>query len=405
MDMSLTGIWLRARLGRRWWMNALMVFCAFMAAVYLPWDIFAKPVASNEEVWLGIVFHGWAAKIAALPHWGIYAAGAYGFWHVRVWMWPWAAAYAAQVAIAMLFWSIAHRGGFGGWILGIASFAPFAGLAVALANTRAFFHAFRPSLRTRYGEWALITGASSGIGAEFARWLARDGMSCVLTARREDRLRALATELEQAYGVSTRVVGVDLSDPHGATRLLQAVSDLDIAVLVNNAGYGCAGRFDKQDAKRLSAMVQLNCVAPVVLTSAVLPGMQARGRGAVIVTGSVAGHQPVPYNAAYSATKGFDLLFGEALWAEMQGTGIDVLVLEPGPTATDFQSVAGETAHPGVPPASVVGVALNALGHQPSVIPGWINWLRANLSRLSPRSLTALIAGGVMAQWTPPERR
>ncbi|MGH7788052.1 MAG: SDR family NAD(P)-dependent oxidoreductase, partial [Candidatus Binatia bacterium] len=215
----------------------------------------------------------------------------------------------------------------------------------------------------------------------------------------------LARELESAYGVATRVVPIDLAAADGATRLADAVADLPIAVVVANAGYGLAGHFESQPAERLRDMVQLNCVAPVILVRALLPGLQARGRGAIIVTGSVAGRQPVPFNAVYSATKAFDLAFGEAIWAELQGSGIDVLVIEPGPTVTEFQAVAGETPHDGEPPAQVVGVALNALGHQPSVISGWRNWLRASGIRLAPRSLTALIAGRVMAVWVPGDGR
>src|SRR4029453_7896552 len=114
-------------------------------------------------------------------------------------------------------------------------------------RSRPLFHALRQPLRERYGEWALITGASSGIGTEFARALARDGMSIVLTARRADRLQALASELESTHGVKTRVVAVDLSSPEGAEQLVAAVSDLRIAVLVANAGYGLAGRFERHD--------------------------------------------------------------------------------------------------------------------------------------------------------------
>ncbi len=394
------GIWWRERMRQRpQWMNGLMFFCAFMAFIYMPWDIFTKPLSVDEQVWFGIVFHGWAAKIAALPHWAIYAAGAYGFWHLRAWMWPWAAVYGAQVALAMLIWGIAHIG----WLAGIASFVPFALLTRGLWRARPLFHAFRPALRQRYGEWALITGASAGIGTEFARALARDGMSCILTARRAERLQSLAAELQQAHGVATRVVAADLSAPGEVDRLAAAVADLDIGLLVNNAGHGIAGRFAQQDPARLSAMIQLNCVAPAVLTSHLLPPMLARGRGAVIITGSVAGRQPVPFNGAYSATKAFDLLLGESLWAELQGTGVDVLVIEPGPTATEFQAVAGETPHEGEPPEQVVAVALNALGRQPSVISGWSNWLQATGARLAPRSFTALMAGRVMAQWVPPD--
>jgi len=263
----------------------------------------------------------------------------------------------------------------------------------------------RLGLRERYGDWALITGASAGIGAEFARALAAEGLSCVLTARRQDRLRALADELERAHGVATRVIAVDLAQPSGVHQLVQQVADLPIAVLVNNAGFGGAGRFEKVDAERLEAMVQVNCVVPVVLTRSLLPAMRARTRGAVIITGSVAGHQPLPLHGVYSATKAFDLLFGESLWVELRGTGVDVLVLEPGPTATEFQTIAGETAHGGEPPAAVVAVALRALGRRPSVVSGWFNWLRANAPRFFPRSTVALIAERVIAQRTPPEMR
>ena len=240
--------------------------------------------------------------------------------------------------------------------------------------------------REKYGEWALVTGASAGIGLEFARALAREGMSIVLTARREDRLNALAAELKEQYHVDTRVVAVDLAATDGADRLADAVADLPIAFLVNNAGFGYAGRFDKLATDRLRSMVVVNCVVPVVLTSRIMPAMVKRGRGAVIIVGSVAGRQPLPLHAVYSATKGFDLLFGEGLWGELRGTGIDVLVIEPGPTATEFQAVAGESvgADHGEPAENVVRVALDALGKQPSVISGWFNWVRANADPNGP---------------------
>jgi hypothetical protein len=402
---SITG-WLREALARRpWWMNALMIFCAFQAFVYVPWDFFVKPVGADEEVWFGILLRGRAAKLAEPLHWIVYALGAYGFWRMRPWMWPWAAAYAAQLALSMFVWSAIHVGGFGGWLLAVASLVPFGGLTLLLWGARGHFQRPRLSLRQRYGDWALVTGASSGIGAEFARALARDGLSCVLTARREDRLRALAQELERAHGVAARVVVADLAEPRGADRLADAVEDLEIAVLVNNAGFGYAGRFDKLDTERLRSLVHVNCVAPVVLTSRMLPKMRARGRGAVIITGSVAGHQPLPRLAAYSASKAFDRLLGEALWGEYRGTGIDVLVLEPGPTDTEFQAVAGEIPHPGEPADRVVEIALDALGRQPSVVSGWFNWARGQASRLLPRSTMALVAGGVTERFTPAEMR
>lgn len=400
------GQWFRERLAQRpWWMNILMVFCAYMAIVYMPWDLFVKPASRDAEAWFGLLLHGWGAKLTEPLHWFIYAAGAYGFWRMRAWMWPWAPLYVAQVAIGMFVWNMVYVGGARGWFGGIIAFLPFAALTVALWRAEERFGGPRTSLRERYGEWALVTGASAGIGAAFARALARDGVSCVLTARREERLRTLAAELEQQYRVATRVVAADLADPAGADRLLAAIKDLRIDILVNNAGFGYAGRFDKQDAAHLRDLVQVNCVVPVVLARELLPGMRERGRGAMIVSGSIAGRQPLPRHAIYAASKAFDLLFGEALWAELRGTGVDVLVLEPGPTESEFADVAGELREVGEPAGNVVMLAFDTLGQQPSVISGWYNWLRANVLRVAPRSIVALAAEQVILEQTPPAMR
>jgi hypothetical protein len=390
--------------GRPWWMNGLMVFCAFMTFIYLPWDIFWKPVSEDVEVWFGISFAGWAAKLMALPHWFVYAAGAYGFRRRRPWMATWGAVYVGQIAFGMWLWSVSSIGGLTGSVVGIFPALPFGFLAWLLWSSREHFEAARPNLRERYGDWGLVTGASAGIGAEFARSLARQGVSCVLTARRGDRLRSLADELEKDYEVSTRVIAADLSNEEGARSLCDQVSDLEIGILVNNAGLGYVGRFDKQDTERVVDLVRVNCLAPVLLTSLLLPGMKQRGRGAVILTGSVAGRQPLPLHAVYSATKAFDQLFGESLYVELRDSGIDVLVLEPGSTETEFQEAAGELPHAGEPASRVVEVALDALGGQPSVVSGWFNWARANLaSRLASRTLVPYVAREAMRGNTPHE--
>ncbi|HEY5656976.1 MAG TPA: SDR family NAD(P)-dependent oxidoreductase [Myxococcota bacterium] len=399
--------WLRAVFsGRPWWMNALMLFCGYMACVYVPWDFFAKPVAQAAEVWLGVMLRGWAARLTEPLHGLLYAAGAYGFYRMRSWMWPWASVYAASVAVGMFVWCAVYAmDGLGGVLLGAALFVPFALLARALWRARALFGAPRPPLSERYGEWALITGASSGLGAAFARALAREGMSCALTARRGERLEALAKELEESYRVQTRSVSVDLSGPAGAQQLLDAVADLPIAVLVSNAGFGQVGRFDKLDAERLCEMVQLHCTTLVSLASRLVPGMRDRGRGALVVTGSISGRQPLPLHGVYSATKGFQLLLGEALWVELRGSGVDVLVVEPGPVETEFQQAAGEIAHAGEAPERVVEVALEALGRQPTVISRWFDWLRVQVAtRLLPRPLVAFVARDVIGAWTPEDR-
>jgi len=391
---------------RPWWMNVLMGFSVFMAFVYVPWDIFWKPVAEDQEVWVGVLFTGWAAKLLALPHWFVYAAASYGFRRRRPWMRPWGTLYIAQIAVGMLVWNTLQIGGSLGLAVGILVAVPFGLLAMTFWNAREAFETSRPSLRERCGEWAVVTGASSGIGAEFARALAREGLSLVLVARREDRLQALAQEIERQTGAAVRVVVADLATTDGADRVAQAVADLEVGVLVNNAGVGLAGRFDKLDPGMLREQVLLNCLAPTLLTRHLLPAMRARGRGAVVFTGSIAGRQPLPLHAVYSATKSFDLLLGEALWSECREAGVDVLVLEPGSTETEFQAVAGEIAHPGEKPADVVRVALEALGRQPSVISGWFNWLRANLAqRLAPRDLVLSIARGVVEKQTPLEKR
>lgn len=398
------GRWVRAQLhGRPWWMNAMMFFCFYMTFVYVPWDLFVKPVAEDKEVWFGVLFSGWTAKALTPFHWLVYGLGAYGFRKMRPWMHPWAGLYVLQIGVGSLVWFLLYgTGGSGPAIAGVAAFVVFAAIAWVLWRARPLFQE-RPPTRERYGEWALVTGASAGIGEAFARALAAEGMSCVLTARRQDRLEALASELEREHGVATRCIAVDLAAPDGAAFVADSVADLEIGVLVNNAGAGYAGSFAKQDGQRLNDMVQLNCAAPVALTSLLLPAMRERRRGAVIVVGSVAGHQPLPYHAVYAATKAFDLLFGEALHAELKGDGVDVIVLEPGPTATEFQDVAGEIAHPGEPPENTVRATLDALGRQPSVVSGWVNWGRSNASRFLPRSATPWLAAGVMEKQTPKE--
>jgi short-subunit dehydrogenase len=402
--------WLDDRLQERpWWMNGLMLVSAFLAYVYIPWDFFFKPLVTDQEVWFGIVLTGWAAKLTEPLHFLIYATGAYGFWRMRPWMWPWAAAWTAQLAFGMLVWPIVYSGGVGGWALGIAGGAAFGAIAWALYNAQGAF-AERPLLlRERYGDWALVTGASSGIGADFARALAREGISCVLTARREDRLRALAAELADSYGVQTRTIVADLATESGQRHVIDGVSDLTIGTLVNNAGFGLAGRFDKRDPEALRRMVELNCQAPVALTRALLPAMTERARGAVIMVSSVAGRQAIPLFGVYAATKAFDLLFGEALWSELREHNVDVTVLMPGPVATEFEAAAGERRpHPEADePADVcVRYALEALGKQPSVVSGgWPNWIRANINRIAPRSLVTLVAAHLYEQQTPQDLR
>ena len=399
--------WIQHQWSRRpWWMNLMLLFCAWMALVYVPWDLFVKAVAQDEEVWFGIRFHGWAAKLLALPHWAVYGAGLVGFWRLSRWMHPWAAAYVAQMTLGMVVWPLLYLESESRYAFAAVSGVVFAGITYLLWRARPLFQPPRGSLRERYGSWALVTGASAGIGVEFARALARDGVSLLLAARRGDKLAELADELAKEHGVEARVVVCDLATPEGVDACVAAARQVDLAILVNNAGVGWQGRFEKQSSERLLAMVALNCTAPVALTAALLPRLRARGRGAIVFTGSTAGFQPLPLHALYAATKSFDNLLAEGLWGELRGSGIDVLALEPGPTESEFQAAAGEIPHPGEPADQVVRVAFRALGRQPSVVSGAYNWLQGNLAmRLLPRSLVTLLAKQVMGRQTPESMR
>ncbi len=189
---------------------------------------------------------------------------------------------------------------------------------------------------------ALVTGASSGIGAELARELAKDGHDLVLTARRTEPMQALAAELA-GLGAGAVVIAADLAKPGAAGELAGAIEarGLAVDVLVNNAGLGGAGRFDQSDPVRIGEMLNVNIVALTELSRLLLPGMVARGRGRIMLVASTAGFQPGPGMAVYFATKAYVLSFGEAISWELRGTGVTVTTLCPGATATEFFQVAG----------------------------------------------------------------
>jgi short-subunit dehydrogenase len=199
-----------------------------------------------------------------------------------------------------------------------------------------------PTMSSPARPLALVTGASSGIGADLARELARDGHDLVLAARSVAPMESLAAELA-VLGTGTVVIPADLSEPGGAAALANAIEarGLTVDVLINNAGLGAVGRFDQVDPRRIGDMLQVNIVALTELTRLLLPGMVARRRGKVMLVASTAAFQPGPNMAVYFATKAYVLSFGEAIAYELRGTGVTVTVLCPGATATNFQRVAG----------------------------------------------------------------
>lgn len=252
------------------------------------------------------------------------------------------------------------------------------------------------SFRDRFGGAALITGASAGIGAAFAEHLAAAKMDLVLVARRRDRLETKARELTAAHGVRVEVVDLDLASPGATADLVSraGATGLDIGLLVCSAGFGGYGPFVEGDAAHDARMVDLNCRVVVEHCHAFLPKMVERGRGGVILLASTAAYQPCPYWATYGATKAFNLMLGEALWAELAPKGIDVLALSPGYTKTEFQQAANIDfgVGPELDVNDVVKGALRSIGKRPSTIPGTVNWLMAFASRLSPRSVAAKIS-------------
>ncbi len=193
------------------------------------------------------------------------------------------------------------------------------------------------------GKWALITGASAGIGEAFAVELAAAGVNLVLTARRRERLESLAARLVTTYGVHTRVVVADLEEPEAPAKIFAEVqgAGLEIDVLVNNAGFGYYGEFALGEPARQAAMVQVNCTAVVALTNLFLPQMVARKRGDILIVASTAAYQPVAYLATYAATKVFDRFLAEAMAEELKKHGVRVSALCPGPTESEFGDVAG----------------------------------------------------------------
>ncbi|HXC52950.1 MAG TPA: SDR family oxidoreductase [Candidatus Limnocylindrales bacterium] len=257
----------------------------------------------------------------------------------------------------------------------------------------------------RYGPWALVTGASSGIGQEFASRLAASGLHVAMVARRRAALEQLAADLTQRHAVSCRVLEMDLAEPGAAARLALQVSDLEIGLLVANAGTGWIGRFDRQAPDSHASLIRLHCEMHVELTARLLPPMIERKRGGVIIVSSMGGMVPLPYYAVYSGTKALLQNWGEALALEMRGTGVDIQVLAPGDTKTGFQEVAGEMSTKWSSVEDVVTESLNGLGRRTVVVPGFENRLSLFAARFLPRRMFLDIVAKRQKEQTPQDRR
>ena len=252
--------------------------------------------------------------------------------------------------------------------------------------------------REQYGPWAVVTGASSGIGAEFARQLAAHGVDVVLAARRESLLEELGRELEREYGVAYRTVPVDLSEDGAHETIVAATDDLDVGLLVSNAGTGSPGRFLAAGPAELMATVRLNALSHLHLTHHFGRRLRDRGSGGIVLTGAMGATGGLPFMAADSASKAFVQSLGAALNSEFDGSGVDVTVLVTSPTETPIVPRLGFTDE-NLPlrPISVEQCVRETLGAlrkgRPTVVPG--RKFRV-LNALVPASLNRRMMGGIL---------
>lgn len=255
-------------------------------------------------------------------------------------------------------------------------------------------------IKARYGAVALVTGASSGIGEAFAARLSELGFTVFAVARRSERLHALKNSAAQQGRGEIIPVVADLQQPGAAGELCEAIAGrgMHVDLLVNNAGFGRLGLLEGVSRDEALGMVDLNCRAVVDLTWRCISGMKERKRGGVIILSSVVGTIPAPWFAVYSATKAFDLYFGEALYAECRGSGVDVVTVLPGLTRTEFQASSGmrEYHSPYREVSHVVQSTLAALGKKPIVVDGVLNKVMSHGSRFIPRGLLIKLSRFVM---------
>ena len=252
------------------------------------------------------------------------------------------------------------------------------------------------------GKWAVVTGASAGIGLALAERLAAGGTHLVLTARRADRLEDIAAVLSTKHGIRVEICPSDLTRPEASSEIhaFTTGKGIDVELLVNNAGFGAFGYIQDIPTPRLLEMIQVNCAAVVQLTQLYAPAMIARRHGDILIVSSVAAFQALPFNSVYAATKAFDLIFAEGIAEELREFGVHVCALCPGSTNTEFQQVAqqpdrvfrsAETAD------KVARVGLAALAEGRSfVISGAKNRLMVEAERLAPRQFVARMAGKMM---------
>ena len=250
--------------------------------------------------------------------------------------------------------------------------------------------------RDRYGPYALIAGASVGLGEAFARRLAERGLNLILIARRPDALERLAADLRARHGVEARTMAVDLGQPDLRELVERAVAGLTVGLLVYNAAYSVIGPFVDQPLDEQLHVLDVNCRGPLVLSHLLGKAMAERGRGGIVLMTSMAGSQGGPWLASYAASKAFNLVLAEGLWDELGERGVDVVACRAGATRTPgyASSQPGPSRVPLLDPDHVARATLDALGRKPSIVPGaFYRFSAFVMNRLLPRRLAVRIMG------------
>ncbi|MBK1646168.1 short-chain dehydrogenase [Thiocapsa imhoffii] len=257
-----------------------------------------------------------------------------------------------------------------------------------------------PSFLNRYGPWALVTGASDGIGQSFAVALARRGMDVVLVARRREKLESLAQKMRQEHSVQCRVVAADLTTAEGLAAVLEATSELEVGLAVCAAGFGTAGPFLDGDLDNELNLLQLNCGATTALSWHFGKRLATRGQGGLILLSSIVAFQGVPRSAHYAASKAYVQTLAEGLQLEWRGRGIDVLAVAPGPVNTGFASRSQLNMGKAESPDVVAEQSLKGLGRGGTVRPGMLSKLLGYSLAMTPRWGRTRIMGLVMRGMT-----
>lgn len=273
---------------------------------------------------------------------------------------------------------------------------------INLGSRWGFEKNLRSRLRTRYGSWAVVTGASSGIGYEIAILLAKAGFNLVLVARRQAVMEQMATDLTNRYGIEVRVVGLDLAVETGVEALTARTHDLDVGLLVAAAGFGTSGSFLNSQLEQEMSMLNVNCRALLGLCWYFGQRFARRERSGMVLMSSIVGFQGTPFAAHYAATKAYVQALAEALYVELAPMGVDVIASAPGPTQSGFAARAGMKMGKTLKAEEVARSTLNALGRKPTVLPGLLSKVLTYSLIPLPRWVRVRIMGGVMSNMTKP---